>query len=337
MSNKIRIGIIGAGANTRERHIPGFQALPEVEITVVANRSKESSQRAAQEFGIPRVAENWQEVVADPEVDAICIGTWPYLHAEITCAALAAGKHVLTEARMARNLAEGEQMLAASLAHPELVAQIVPSPMTLVMDSTIREMITKGDIGDVREITVTHTSSANADESAPMSWRQDFELSGYNTLSLGIFYEAVLRWMQEDVKVEQVSAAIHTTSRLHADGSAAEIKIPESLTVLGRYQEGARLVMNLSGVEVGPPQQEIRINGSRAGLRIDIATAQLWKTPLGGEEFLVDIPVEKARGWEVEADFIASIRQGSPVSLTDFATGVRTMRFTEEVWHAWSS
>ena len=48
----IRIGIVGAGANTKEKHIPGFQALDGVEIVSVANRSRESGQRVADEYGI---------------------------------------------------------------------------------------------------------------------------------------------------------------------------------------------------------------------------------------------------------------------------------------------
>ena len=84
----IRIGVIGAGGNTRKLHIPGFQAIDGVDVVVVCNRSEASSRRAADEFGISRIAAAWQEVVADPEVDAICIGTWPYLHAEVSIAAL---------------------------------------------------------------------------------------------------------------------------------------------------------------------------------------------------------------------------------------------------------
>lgn len=335
-TDNLRIGIIGAGANTRSMHIPGFQKIPGVDVVVVANRSRESSQRAADEFGIPRIAENWQAVVADPEVDAICIGTWPYLHAEITCAALAQGKHVLTEARMARNLPEAEAMLAASKAHPDLVTQIVPSPMTLILDETIREKISSGHLGTLREITVMHTNSGNADASTPLTWRQDAELSGHNTMALGIFYEAVLRWMQEDVQVEKATAAIYTPMRKRADGSIAEVKIPESLTVLGRYQAGTRLVMHLSGVERGPGKQEIRIHGSERSLRIDIFTAEMWETDSAGNESPVEIAPARQIGWRVEADFVDSIRQGTPVRLTDFATGVRTMRFTDEVWSAWS-
>ena len=87
----LRIGLIGAGANTKLKHIPGFQEIDGVEITAVANRSRESGQKVADAYGIPQVFDDWKEVVNSPDVDAVCIGTWPYMHCEVTLAALAAG------------------------------------------------------------------------------------------------------------------------------------------------------------------------------------------------------------------------------------------------------
>ena len=63
----IRIGIIGAGDNTRKKHLPGFQALPGVEIVCVANRTEASGRWVADEFNIPRVHEHWTEVIDDPD------------------------------------------------------------------------------------------------------------------------------------------------------------------------------------------------------------------------------------------------------------------------------
>src|SRR5580704_3602258 len=119
---RVRIGLVGAGKNTRERHASGFRSLPDVEIVGVVNSTPESTARVARDLEISKTYPRWQDLVADPQVDAVCIGTWPNLHCEITCAALAAGKHVLTEARMARNLAEAKNMQAAAKARPELVA-----------------------------------------------------------------------------------------------------------------------------------------------------------------------------------------------------------------------
>src|SRR2546427_2661572 len=110
----IRVGFVGAGKNTRSRHIPGFQKLPGVELIAVANRSRESGERVAREFGIARVHDDWRDVVRAPDVDAVCIGTWPYMHGPVTLAALEHGKHVLCEARMAMDSAEGRRMLDAA-------------------------------------------------------------------------------------------------------------------------------------------------------------------------------------------------------------------------------
>ena len=61
----LRIGLIGAGGNTKLRHIPGFNAIDGVEITAVCNRSAESTHAAADEFEIPRRFDRWQDLVSD--------------------------------------------------------------------------------------------------------------------------------------------------------------------------------------------------------------------------------------------------------------------------------
>src|ERR1700734_2059018 len=99
----IRIGIVGAGHFTRTRHLPAFRALPGVQVVGVCNLRRESSSRVAREFDIPKVFGNWEELIEDDAIDAVVIGTWPYLHCPITLAALDAGKHVLTQSRMAMN------------------------------------------------------------------------------------------------------------------------------------------------------------------------------------------------------------------------------------------
>ena len=59
----IRIGVIGAGNNTRVRHIPGLRAIDGVEVVSVCNRSRESSQRVAEALAIPQVYDDWRELI----------------------------------------------------------------------------------------------------------------------------------------------------------------------------------------------------------------------------------------------------------------------------------
>jgi predicted dehydrogenase len=333
---RIRVGVIGAGANTRAKHLPLLRAIPGVEIVAVANRSRESSERVAREFSIPRVAADAREILETRDIDAVVIGTWPYLHAELSIAALRAGKHVLTEARMARDLAEAQTMLAESQKHPHLVAQIVPAPFSLPFDATVIEWLRGGKLGAVREVHATFTNGGLVSAAVPFSWRQDFALSGKNTLFLGIFYEMVRRWLGRDPESVVAEAAIFTKTRRDERGVEHAVKIPESVSVLGRYADGARLVMHVSGVETSAPRNEIRVNGSEGAVRADFAANELWFAPRGGAEQRVEIEPAKRGEWRVEADFVDSIRDGKPVTLTDFASGVRYMAFTDAVWESWS-
>ena len=74
MNETIKIGFIGAGGNTELRHAPGFKAQDKVILSGVANRSYESSKKAAEKLGIENPYENWLDLVEDDNIDAVCIG-----------------------------------------------------------------------------------------------------------------------------------------------------------------------------------------------------------------------------------------------------------------------
>ena len=147
--HSIKVGLIGAGGNVRNRHIPGFHKVDDLEILAVANRSVESGRSVADQFNIPRVYSGWQELLEDEDINAVCIGTWPYMHRTLTLAALAKGKHVLTEARMASTSQEARDMLDASREYPDLVCQLTPTSTTYKIDRVLKRMIKEGYLGPV--------------------------------------------------------------------------------------------------------------------------------------------------------------------------------------------
>lgn len=333
--DRIRVGFIGAGGNTRLRHLPGFGDIEGVELTAVANRSVTSAQKVADDFNIGRVAADWREIVQADDIDAVCIGTWPNTHAEMTVAALAAGKHVLVEARMAASLAEAEAMEKAAAARPDLVTQIVPSPLTLEADQLIRDRLQAGGLGEVRRIHSDHATAATLDPAAPLSWRLDERISGINTMALGICYEPLQRWFGGDAAVLTADARIITAQRADGEGGLHDICIPEILSVRGRWHD-AELTLHQSSVEPGPARCRYEIVGTEGALRYDVNQRELLLTERTGKTTPLEIPRLAHGGWAVEAEFIASIRAGVPVRRTDFATGARYMRFTDAVWRAWN-
>ena len=87
-----------------------------MEIVSVANRSRASGQRIADAYGLPEVYDSWVDLIEADDTDAICIGTWPYMHRDMVLATLETEKHVMTEARMCMDAAQAHEMLDASRA-----------------------------------------------------------------------------------------------------------------------------------------------------------------------------------------------------------------------------
>jgi predicted dehydrogenase len=338
-SDHLRIGLVGAGANTRLRHIPGLRALPGVEIVAVCNRRAESTRQVAGDFGIPRTFDTWEELVRAPNIDAVVIGTWPYLHAPITLAALEAGKHVLTEARLSLDAREAHHLLSAARRHPHLISQVVPSPFGLKGHDVMLDLMRGGFLGALYEVSMVARNAALADPAAPLHWRQDADLSGLNVLTLGIVHETLLRWVPPPVRVlAQVHAFIPTRTD-PTSGMRRPVGTPDSVQVLAALEGGARATYQVSGVTSFGQEMSITLFGSDGVLRYDLSSDVILGSSRtqghspGGMGALVEIPIppEKARTWTVEADFVNAIRTGSPVHFTDFETGVAYMEFTEAV------
>ena len=329
---KLRVGFVGAGNNTRRHHIPKLKAQPGIELIAVANRSKESGERVAKEFGIARVHADWREVVTALDVDAVCIGTWPNMHCEITLAALAAGKHVLCEARMAMNAAEGRRMLDASRRAPQLVAQLVPAPHTLEVDSTLTRLVSDGSIGEVLAVEIQATQQPRFPEPAePLHWRQDVTLSGHNIMNMGIWYEAMMRWLGPARRLMALGK-VAVARRQGADGKLQDVKVPDHLEIIADLARGALARLRFSAIAAFGPANEAWIYGSDGTLRLEADARKLWLGRRGDKALAeVPIPAEQRIGWRVEEEFVNAVRGREKITRTNFEDGVRYMEFTDAV------
>jgi len=329
----IRIGVVGAGGNTRLHHIPKLKKIDGVEIASVVNRSRASSERVAKEFGIPRIHESWQDLVNDPGIDAVVIGTWPYLHCPVTLAALAAGKHVLTEARMAMNAAEARQMLAASRARPGLVTQVVPGPATFPADPLVMQLLAEGYIGELQAIDL-RVSTGWLNRDGPLTWRLNRDYSGMNILSMGIWYECLSRWVGP---ATAVVARARTAVPYRMDeerGERRAVSVPDHVEVLADLQNGAIARFHWSSVAGFMPGPEVWVYGSEGTLRLEMRGRDnaLSGGRRGDKEMKpIAIPADKTYSWRVEEEFIGAIRGQEPVRRTSFLDAVNYMDFTEAV------
>lgn len=330
----LNIGIIGAGGIVKTRHLPGLTALPDVRITVVCNRTRESGEAVAREWNIPEVMTDWRALVARDDLDAVLIGTWPYMHAEMSIAALEAGKHVFCQARMARTAAEARAMLAAAERAPHQVAMLCPPPNGLKGDRLMRKLIADGYLGEPREVHATGRSAVNLDASAPLHWRQDFDLQGYNTLTLGMWIEVIHRWMGPH---RRVSALLKTHTPARRDpqtGAMKEVRIAESVAIAAELENGAIGSYHFSGVSLHAPPNTLELYGTEGALLYDMGADTICGGRVDAKEaYPIPIPPEFVREWTVEADFVRAIREGGPVE-PSFRDGVLYMEFTEAAYRS---
>ena len=115
-------------------------------------------------------------------------------------------------------------------------------------------------------------------------------------------------------------------------GWLTDADVPDCVSVIARLGSGSHCVYMVSGVAYHAGNLRVEIYGSRGTLHYDLTRDEIWGAQ-AGEKVLerLEIPLEMAGGWRVEAEFIEAIREGTPVRFTNFVDGVRYMKFTEAV------
>src|SRR6476661_3352384 len=109
---QIRIGVIGCGI--AQWHLDGFALEPRAKVVAIAGLDTDRCVQLAHKFDIPNIYSDYKELLANPDIDAVSVAVPNILHHPIAMAAAKAGKHVLMEKPLARNAAEGAEMVAAA-------------------------------------------------------------------------------------------------------------------------------------------------------------------------------------------------------------------------------
>src|SRR5213080_3902556 len=327
-NHKVRVGIIGAGNIVRTRHLPALKKHPEVEIVAVSNSTYESSEKFCSE-NVPGAMpiQNWPELVALHDLDVIWIGTPPYMHSAVTISALEAGKHVFCQARMSMDLAEAEEMLAASKRYPELVTMLCPPPFGMRADLLVKKILAENYIGRPHHVRLQSLTGNYLDPDAPPHWRQRIEISGLNVLTLGIYIEVLQRWLGDITGVFAREKIIYPTR------GGYEVIIPDLLTVLCSFENGAEGVLEFSGVDAMAPGDRLEIYGSAGTLFYDFASDVVQVGKFRDRALhVVNLPPELEGEWRVEEDFLAAVKsKGRIRPRPNFEEGVRYMRVVQAV------
>lgn len=147
MAAPIRVGIVGAGGIAAKLHLPELCAVPDVEVSVLAGRSESRLQTLCRKFNVPRWTQSYEDLLADPDIDAVVIALPHPLHVKYGLMALDAGKHVHMQKPLSTSLDEAEAFVQRSDASDRTVLALpfVARPHVLAA----RELILQGKLGIV--------------------------------------------------------------------------------------------------------------------------------------------------------------------------------------------
>ncbi len=189
--SKVRWGVLSTAKIGTEQVIPAMQQGDYTEITAIASRDLQKARAAAKRLGIPKAYGSYDELLADPEVDAIYNPLPNHLHVPWSIKALEAGKHVLCEKPIGLSAAEGQQLVDAARQHPELKVMEAFMYRHHPQWQKARELAVTGQIGELRAIQ-TFFSYYNDD---PENIRNMAEIGGGGLMDIGCYPISLSRFI----------------------------------------------------------------------------------------------------------------------------------------------
>ncbi len=189
--NKVRWGVLSTAKIGVKKVIPAMQQGAYCEISAIASRNLDHAQTVARQLGIASAYGSYDELLADPAIDAVYIPLPNHLHVPWSIKALEAGKHVLCEKPVGLSVAEAEQLLAAARSHPHL--KIMEAFMYRFHPQWLRarELVSDGWIGSLQTID-SFFSYYNDD---PGNIRNMSDIGGGALMDIGCYSLSLARFI----------------------------------------------------------------------------------------------------------------------------------------------
>jgi predicted dehydrogenase len=241
----LRIGVLGAARITPAALIKPARRTGKAQVVVVAARDTERARAYANKHKIPRVAESYEAVLADPDVQAIYIPLPNGLHGHWTIAALEAGKHVLCEKPFTANADEARLVAEAAASHPGLVVMEAFHYEYHPMTRRLVEIVQSGELGIIKEIDIAF--------SAPLAKRGDIryrlDLAGGAMMDMGCYPISLLRLLAAGPRVTGATAKLSSPGVDRA--MDARFSLPEGGTARIRCSMFSSSVLRLHAEVIG--------------------------------------------------------------------------------------
>jgi len=277
----IGYNFMGKAHSNAWRQAPRFFNLPaNVRLKTICGRNRAAVKKAATKLGWENAQTDWRRVIDDSKIDIVDICTPNDTHCEIAVAAAQAGKAILCEKPLARNIDEAEKMVrAVKKAH--VVNMVCHNYRRIPAIVLAKRMIERGDLGErIFHFRARYAQDWIVDPNFPLVWRFQSNVAGSGALGdifshivdlarylVGEFKE-VCATMETFVKERPVGRDRRSRRRTKA---IARVDVDDAVTMIGRFKNGA--LASLEATRFAPCRKNsitLEINGSAGSLFFDL-------------------------------------------------------------------
>ncbi len=234
---KLKVGIIGAGSIARYRHLPETALNPHSEVAAICDLVEARAQEIAQQYHCTAYTD-YRRMIQDADLDAVIVAATNTTHAEMTVAALEAGKHVMCEKPMATTLEDAQSMIdAADQAGKKLM--IAHNQRLEPANQKAKEILQSGNLGKVLTFSSVfgHPGSEAWAIDGVDTWFYRREVTGLGVLGdLAIHKLDLLRWLLDDDYIE-AAAIMDTLAKSYPSGELIDVE--DNALCLLRTAKGA--------------------------------------------------------------------------------------------------
>src|ERR1700694_5777963 len=276
----LAVGLIGYNFMGRAhsnawRQISHFFDLPAtVQLKTICGRNRAEVKKAAAKLGWENFVTDWRRVIDDPKIDIVDICTPNDTHCEIAVAAAKAGKAILCEKPLARNVDEAKRMVAA-VKKARVVNMVCYNYRRIPAIALAKQMIERGEIGDrIFHFRARYAQDWIVDPKFPLVWRLQSDRAGSGALGdIGSHIVDLARYLVGEFREVCAITETFIKERPVRTGSRkrARVTVDDAVTMIGRFRKGA--LARLEATRFAPGRKNsitLEINGSAGSLFFDL-------------------------------------------------------------------
>ena len=314
----VRWGILSTARIGLEKVIPAMQKGQYCSVEAIASRKLEKAQKAARQLGITKAYGSYNELLADPEIEAVYIPLPNHLHAPWSIKALQAGKHVLCEKPIGLDSSEAKELLTVSKKYPHLKIMEAFMYRYHPQWQLTKKWVKEGKIGHLQTIQ-SFFSYYNLD---PDNIRNRADIGGGGLMDIGCYCISFSRFIFEDEPLRVCGVMKYDS----------ELKIDRLTSGLLNFKEGTSIFTCATQIV---PYQRVKIFGTRGWIEVEIPcnappdrACRVWH---GDGNRIDEVALEICNQYTIQGDlFSQAILENKPVP-TPLEDAVANMRVVEGI------